>query len=190
MALRDAINNFRQKPNEALYEAWDRFKKMLAKCPNHMIMEVVLLQTFYRGLTPACKNECNSICGSPVMSLTWTLISVCLDQHAKIERAWHTRDAEVARGAPSASSSAAMSRKDEERDELMAKMATQLELLTKQVMGPATNKVHVVDTQPDVALEEEQFQAMYEEEVKFAANVGGFQPRLSAPRWEPRLEQW
>ena len=83
MALRDAINNFCQKPNEALYEAWGRFRKMLAKCPNHMILEVVLLQTFYRGLNPASKNECNTVCGSPVMSLTWPLVTVCLDQHTK-----------------------------------------------------------------------------------------------------------
>ena len=110
------------------------------------------------------------------MSLTWPLISVCLDQHAKIERAWHTRDAEVAKGAPSSSSSVAVTRKDEERDELMAKMATQLELLTKQVMGSGTHKVHVVDTQPDAVSEEAQFQAMYEEEVKFAATAGGGVP--------------
>ena len=137
---------------------------------NHMILEVVLLQTFYRRLTLASKNDCNAICRGPTMSLTWPLISLCLDQCAKAERAWHTRDAEVAKGAPSSSSSAVVTRKDEERDELMAKMATQLELLTKQVMGPTLNKVLAVGTQQDEASEEALFQAMYDEEVKFAAN--------------------
>ncbi|GJZ51516.1 pyruvate dehydrogenase (acetyl-transferring) kinase, mitochondrial [Tanacetum coccineum] len=41
------INNFRQEQDENLYQAWDRFKELLMKCPQHYLTEMqeVVLST-------------------------------------------------------------------------------------------------------------------------------------------------
>ncbi|GKE19124.1 hypothetical protein Tco_1426701 [Tanacetum coccineum] len=36
----EEINNFQQEPNENLYQAWDRFKELLMKCPQHYLTEI------------------------------------------------------------------------------------------------------------------------------------------------------
>ena len=33
--FREAITQFRQGDQETLYDAWDRFKELLRKCPQH-----------------------------------------------------------------------------------------------------------------------------------------------------------
>ncbi|GJR57440.1 hypothetical protein Tco_1499602 [Tanacetum coccineum] len=34
------INNFQQEPDEALYQAWEHFKELLMKCPQHYLTEM------------------------------------------------------------------------------------------------------------------------------------------------------
>ncbi|GJZ93035.1 uncharacterized mitochondrial protein-like protein [Tanacetum coccineum] len=36
----EEINNFQQEPDENLYQAWDRFKELLMKCPQHYLTEM------------------------------------------------------------------------------------------------------------------------------------------------------
>ncbi|GKD08799.1 reverse transcriptase domain-containing protein [Tanacetum coccineum] len=35
----EEINNFQQEPDENLYQAWERFKELLMKCPQHYLIE-------------------------------------------------------------------------------------------------------------------------------------------------------
>ncbi|GJT61598.1 ribonuclease H-like domain-containing protein [Tanacetum coccineum] len=35
----EEINNFQQEPDESLYQAWERFKELLMKCPQHYLTE-------------------------------------------------------------------------------------------------------------------------------------------------------
>ncbi|GJY43223.1 hypothetical protein Tco_0431436 [Tanacetum coccineum] len=35
----EEINNFQQEPDETLYQAWERFKELLMKCPQHYLTE-------------------------------------------------------------------------------------------------------------------------------------------------------
>nr|GFA10269.1 hypothetical protein [Tanacetum cinerariifolium] len=44
------INNFQQEPNEILYQAWERFKELFMKCPQHYLMEMQEVILFYNGL--------------------------------------------------------------------------------------------------------------------------------------------
>ncbi|GKC94017.1 hypothetical protein Tco_1159459 [Tanacetum coccineum] len=46
----EEINNFQQEPNETLYQAWERFKELLMKCPQHYLTEVHEVILFYNGL--------------------------------------------------------------------------------------------------------------------------------------------
>ncbi|GKF36547.1 reverse transcriptase domain-containing protein [Tanacetum coccineum] len=36
----EEINNFQQKPDETLYQVWERFKELLMKCPQHYLTEI------------------------------------------------------------------------------------------------------------------------------------------------------
>ncbi|GJR20244.1 hypothetical protein Tco_0968771 [Tanacetum coccineum] len=44
------INNFQQEPDENLYQAWEQFKELLMKCPQHYLMEMQDVIMFYNGL--------------------------------------------------------------------------------------------------------------------------------------------
>ncbi|GJY42563.1 hypothetical protein Tco_0429833 [Tanacetum coccineum] len=46
----EEINNFRQEPDETLYQAWERFKELLMKCPQHYLTEMQEVILFYNGL--------------------------------------------------------------------------------------------------------------------------------------------
>ena len=49
--LRLDIQGFKQEDNESLYNAWERYRGMLRKCPSEMFSEWVQLDIFYYGLT-------------------------------------------------------------------------------------------------------------------------------------------
>ncbi|GKB44621.1 reverse transcriptase domain-containing protein [Tanacetum coccineum] len=36
----EEIINFQQEPDETLYQAWERFKELLMKCPQHYLTEM------------------------------------------------------------------------------------------------------------------------------------------------------
>ncbi|GJT99997.1 hypothetical protein Tco_1110336 [Tanacetum coccineum] len=36
----EEINNIQQEPDETLYQAWERFKELLMKCPQHYLTEM------------------------------------------------------------------------------------------------------------------------------------------------------
>ncbi|GJT72543.1 zf-CCHC domain-containing protein [Tanacetum coccineum] len=46
----EEINKFQQEPNETLYQAWERFKELLMKCPQHYLTEMQEVILFYNGL--------------------------------------------------------------------------------------------------------------------------------------------
>ncbi|GJV27546.1 hypothetical protein Tco_1383994 [Tanacetum coccineum] len=46
----EEINNFQQEPDETLYQAWERFKELLMKCPQHYLTEMQEVIVFYNGL--------------------------------------------------------------------------------------------------------------------------------------------
>src|SRR4051812_26700040 len=48
--LRGDISGFRQLHDEPLYEAWERYKDLLRRCPQHQLPKWMIVQTFYNGL--------------------------------------------------------------------------------------------------------------------------------------------
>nr|GEX14465.1 reverse transcriptase domain-containing protein [Tanacetum cinerariifolium] len=49
--LGNEITNFCQLPDESLFEAWERYKLSIDRCPNHNMLPVTQIYTFYNGLT-------------------------------------------------------------------------------------------------------------------------------------------
>ncbi|GKA38879.1 hypothetical protein Tco_0731430, partial [Tanacetum coccineum] len=46
----EEINNFLQESDETLYRAWERFKELLLRCPQHYITNIQEVILFYKGL--------------------------------------------------------------------------------------------------------------------------------------------
>ncbi|GKB94876.1 putative reverse transcriptase domain-containing protein [Tanacetum coccineum] len=62
---REEIKNFQQEPDETLYQAWERFKELLMKCPQHYLMEMQEVILFYNGLDVPTRQILYSKCAIP-----------------------------------------------------------------------------------------------------------------------------
>nr|GEZ53194.1 reverse transcriptase domain-containing protein [Tanacetum cinerariifolium] len=65
--LRNEITNFRQRPDESLFEAWERYKLSIVRCPNHNMLPVTQIDTFYNGLTLRHRDTINAAEGGTFM---------------------------------------------------------------------------------------------------------------------------
>ena len=52
---RNEITSFHQLEDESLYDACERFKELLRRCPHHGIRCCIQLETFYNGLNPSTR---------------------------------------------------------------------------------------------------------------------------------------
>nr|GFA04835.1 hypothetical protein [Tanacetum cinerariifolium] len=58
--LGNEITNFRQHPDESLFEAWEHYKLSIDRCPNHNMLPVTQIDTFYNGLTLRHRDTINA----------------------------------------------------------------------------------------------------------------------------------
>nr|GEV34835.1 reverse transcriptase domain-containing protein [Tanacetum cinerariifolium] len=65
--LRNEITNFRQRPDESLFEAWERYKLSIDRCPNHNMFPVTQIDTFYKGLALRHHDTINADVGRTFM---------------------------------------------------------------------------------------------------------------------------
>nr|GEV51081.1 reverse transcriptase domain-containing protein [Tanacetum cinerariifolium] len=65
--LRNEITNFRQRPDESLFKAWERYKLSIDRCPNHNMLPVTQINTFYNGLTLRHRDTINAAAGVTFM---------------------------------------------------------------------------------------------------------------------------
>nr|GEX12053.1 reverse transcriptase domain-containing protein [Tanacetum cinerariifolium] len=65
--LRNEITNFRQRPDESLFKAWERYKLSIDRCPNHNMLPVTQIDTFYNGLTLRHRDTINAAAGGTFM---------------------------------------------------------------------------------------------------------------------------
>nr|GEU86231.1 reverse transcriptase domain-containing protein [Tanacetum cinerariifolium] len=65
--LRNKITNFRQHPDESLFEAWEHYKISIDHCPNHNMLPVTQIDTFYNGLTLRHRETINAVAGETFM---------------------------------------------------------------------------------------------------------------------------
>nr|GEV61932.1 reverse transcriptase domain-containing protein [Tanacetum cinerariifolium] len=65
--LRNKITNFRQHLDESLFEAWEHYKLSIARCPNHNMLPVTQIDTFYNRLTLRHHDTINATAGGTFM---------------------------------------------------------------------------------------------------------------------------
>nr|GEU85347.1 reverse transcriptase domain-containing protein [Tanacetum cinerariifolium] len=65
--LKNEITNFRQRPDESLFEAWECYKLLIDRCPNHNMLPVTQIDTFYNGLTLIDRDTINAVAGGTFM---------------------------------------------------------------------------------------------------------------------------
>nr|GEY34255.1 reverse transcriptase domain-containing protein [Tanacetum cinerariifolium] len=68
--LRNEITKFEQKLHESLFEAWECYKLSIDRCPNHNMLLVTQIDTFYNGLTLSHQDTINAAAGGTFMQKT------------------------------------------------------------------------------------------------------------------------
>nr|GEX32242.1 reverse transcriptase domain-containing protein [Tanacetum cinerariifolium] len=68
--LRNEITKFEQKPHELLFKDWERYKLSIDRCPNHNMLLVTQIDTFYNGLTLSHRDTINVAAGGTFMQKT------------------------------------------------------------------------------------------------------------------------
>nr|GEX27383.1 reverse transcriptase domain-containing protein [Tanacetum cinerariifolium] len=63
MKFRNEITNFRQRLDESLFEVWERYKLSIDRCPNHNMLPVTQINTFYNGMTLRHRDTINAAAG-------------------------------------------------------------------------------------------------------------------------------
>ncbi|XP_024022668.1 uncharacterized protein LOC112091966 [Morus notabilis] len=66
--MRNDITSFAQYDAESLYEAWERFKDLLRRCPHHGLPKWLQVQTFYNGLDGNLKSNIDAAAGGSLMA--------------------------------------------------------------------------------------------------------------------------
>ena len=65
--LRNDITTFAQFEMESLYEAWERYKDLLRKCPHHGLLVCLQVQTFYNGLGSNTRTMIDAAAGATLI---------------------------------------------------------------------------------------------------------------------------
>nr|GEW60976.1 reverse transcriptase domain-containing protein [Tanacetum cinerariifolium] len=73
--LRNEITNFRQRLDESLFEACEHYKLLIDRCPNHNMLPITQIDTFYNGLTLRHRDTINAAIGGTFMKSSRTLPS-------------------------------------------------------------------------------------------------------------------
>ncbi|XP_061371425.1 uncharacterized protein LOC133314014 [Gastrolobium bilobum] len=68
--LKAEITAFEQKESESLYEAWERFKGLLRKCPQHGMEAWEKGPIFFQGMTPSTRTLVNAAAGGSLKTKT------------------------------------------------------------------------------------------------------------------------
>ncbi|GKE60592.1 putative reverse transcriptase domain-containing protein [Tanacetum coccineum] len=89
----EEINNFQQEPNENLYQAWEQFKELLMKCPQHYLTEMQEVVLFYNGLDVPTRQILDSRGAIP--SKTAADAKAAIQEMTEYSQNWHNGTSRV-----------------------------------------------------------------------------------------------
>ncbi|KAH9780391.1 hypothetical protein KPL71_008059 [Citrus sinensis] len=96
--LRNEITSFHQLEDESLYEAWERFKELLRRCPHHGIPCCIQLETFYNGLNPSTRLIVDASTNGALLSKSYTEAYEILERIANNNYQWPSARQPATRG--------------------------------------------------------------------------------------------
>ncbi|XP_017250617.2 uncharacterized protein LOC108221232 [Daucus carota subsp. sativus] len=123
--MRAIILTFKAQPGEGLYQAWERYKALLRKCPHHGYEEWMVLSTFYGALNSDIRLSLDVAAGGNFKKAPVTQAKALLEELASNNYAW----------APSGTSSV----KSAQDTEMMNLLTLKLDALTQEVRGQRAN---------------------------------------------------
>ncbi|GKB02707.1 hypothetical protein Tco_0830796 [Tanacetum coccineum] len=83
----EEINNFQQEPDETLYQAWERFKELLMKCPQHYLTKMQEVILFYNGLDVPTRQILDSRGAVPTKTVADA--KTAIQEMAEYSQKWH-----------------------------------------------------------------------------------------------------
>ncbi|KAF7839732.1 uncharacterized protein G2W53_008214 [Senna tora] len=119
--MRNDITSFVLLDNESLYEAWERFKELLRKCPHHGLPKWLQVQTFYNGLSSEIRMSIDAAAGGTLMSKPVDVAYTLLETMSSNNHQWHSDRHVHARVAGVQDS------------DMFASLSSQIAVLTKEV---------------------------------------------------------
>ncbi|CAJ2657668.1 unnamed protein product [Trifolium pratense] len=86
--LRAQINGFRQRDNESLFEAWERYKEMIRICPHHGLENWLIIHTFYNGLLYNTRMTIDAAAGGALMDKPYNQAYQLIESMAQNHYQW------------------------------------------------------------------------------------------------------
>src|SRR5262249_18195786 len=86
--LRNDISTYTQLEIESLYEAWERYKELLRRCPHHGLPIWLQVQTFYNGLIHGHKAMIDAVVGGTLNNKTPKAAYELIDEMATNSYQW------------------------------------------------------------------------------------------------------
>nr|GEX90017.1 reverse transcriptase domain-containing protein [Tanacetum cinerariifolium] len=90
MKLRNEITNFCHRPDESLFEAWERYKLSIDRSPNQNMLPVTQIDTFYNGLTLRHRDTINAAAGETFMKRRLEECYVLIENMTTHHNDWDT----------------------------------------------------------------------------------------------------
>ncbi|GJW02017.1 retrovirus-related pol polyprotein from transposon TNT 1-94 [Tanacetum coccineum] len=102
----EEINNFQQEPDESLFRAWERFKELLMKCPQHYLTDMQEVILLYNGIDVPTRQILDSKGAIPTKTATDAKISI--QEMAEYSQKWHNRTSSKAKSTETSNGLAAI----------------------------------------------------------------------------------
>ncbi|XP_050895222.1 uncharacterized protein LOC127101824 [Lathyrus oleraceus] len=148
-SIRKEICGIRQG-NESLTEYWERFKHLVSSCPQHQIIEQLLIQYFYEGLLPMDRNILDTASGGALVDKTSAAAKALIENMSLNSQQFTTRDNFVQSKGVSqiqVSSNKALETRIDELTALVKQLAV-AKPQTATLCGICTSPEHPIDTCP------------------------------------------
>src|SRR5262249_54661330 len=131
--LRNDISTYTQMESESLYEAWERYKDLLRRCPHHGLPTWLQVQTFYNGLIHGHKAMIDAAAGGTLNNKTPEAGYELIDEMATNSYQWHVDRTVTIKQA------------GVHNVDAVTVLAAQIELLNKKINGMSMGTVMACD---------------------------------------------
>ncbi|XP_075500024.1 uncharacterized protein LOC142538597 [Primulina tabacum] len=167
--LKIEISTFRQTDFEQLYEAWERYKELLRKCPNHSFEDWVQIELFYNGLIGQTRGTVDAAAGGTIFAKSPEQAYDLLEQMTINSYQWPSERSGVKRAVGVYAV------------DPITSLTAQVSALTTQLA--AMNKVSIAETESPLMVAEE---PSLPEEVQYInnKNFGGYGGYRGKPSFE------